>query len=103
MHKLMLSFAPPSDIGTFEDRWSEEFVPAVEKMPGIRRISVTRVTDVLRAQAEVYLIHEVYFDGRQELRSALNSAEGQRAGEVIANIAGDFVTINLAEHLEEDR
>lgn len=103
MHKLMLIFTPPPDRQVFEDRWSEEFVPVAEKMKGICRISVSRVTEVLRANAEIYLIHEIYFEGAKELRSALTSTEGQRAAELLADLAGDFVTISLAEHLEEDR
>ncbi len=99
----MLIFSPPSNPEVFEHRWSEKFVPAVERMQGIRRISVSRVTDAPHANTRVYLIHELYFDGKQELRSALASSEGQQAGEVLMDIAEEFVTICLAEHLEEDR
>lgn len=103
MHKLMLLFSSPRDRSAFETRWSEEFVRSAEKMPGLRRVSVSRTVETLLGPAAPYLIHEFYFDDLAAARSAMASPEGQAAGRALMGFASGSVGLLLAEHLEEDR
>jgi uncharacterized protein (TIGR02118 family) len=103
VHKLMLLFRRPEDVDEFEQRWSHEFVPRAERMPGIRRVTVSRIYGGPAGPADLHLVHEIFFDDADALQRALVSPEGVEAGRTLINIAGSFVNLCFAEHLEEDR
>jgi uncharacterized protein (TIGR02118 family) len=103
VHKLMLLFRRPDNVDGFEQRWSHEFVPRAERMPGIRRVTVSRVYGGPAGSADLHLVHEIFFDDAEALQRALVSPEGVEAGQALMSIAGSFVSLCFAEHLEEDR
>ncbi|MBI3359495.1 MAG: EthD family reductase [Chloroflexi bacterium] len=103
MHKLVALFSPPLDITDFETRWAHEFVPLAEKMPGVRRVAVSRVTGGPVGPAPFYLVHEFFFDNRDALVAAMTSPEGVAAAHGLMSFAPDIVTLMFAEHMEEDR
>ncbi len=99
----MLIFRRPADVTGFETRWSEEFVPKAEKMPGLRRVAVSRVYGGAAGEVDVLLVHEFCFDDAQALRQAMTSPEGQAAGRALMGFAANQVTLCFAEHMEESR
>ena len=102
MHKLIILFYEPPDLDAFERRWSEEFVPRAERMPGLRRVAVSRVLGGLDEKApDLHLIHELYFDDRETLESAMASEAGQEAGAILVAIAGERAQVLFAEHQED--
>jgi len=103
VHKLMLVFRPPANPTAFEQRWSEDFVPLAEKMPGLRRVALARTYGGPRGPTDVYLVHEFYFDDAEALRQAMTSSEGVEAGRALMGFAGHQVSLSFAEHLEEER
>jgi uncharacterized protein (TIGR02118 family) len=103
MHKLMLLFHHPASIEQFETAWSQSFVPVVEKMPGLRRVTVSRLLETLTGRADLYLVHELFFDSLPSARAAMTSPAGEAAGRALMSFAAENVTLCLAEHLEEDR
>jgi uncharacterized protein (TIGR02118 family) len=103
MNKLMVIFNIPPNIMEFERNWSERFVSKAEKMPGLKRVSVTRVYGGPSGEVNIHLVHEFYFDDAQSIRNAMVSPEGQDAGQELLSFAADYVTICFGEHLEEDR
>src|SRR3989304_124734 len=74
MHKLMLLFRRPTSIEGFETAWSAEFVPSAEQMPGIRRVAVSRAVESLAGPADLYLVHEFFFDSLAPAPHAMASA-----------------------------
>jgi uncharacterized protein (TIGR02118 family) len=103
LHKPILIFKPPPDATVFERRWSEEFVPVAERMPGLRRVAVARGYGGPSGPPEIYLVHELYFDGEEALRRAMTSPEGRQAGRALMGFAARQVSLTFAEPLEEDR
>ena len=103
MHKLMILFERSADILDMETRWSNEFVQRAEAMPGLRRVSVSRVAGGPSGDVDLHMVHEFYFDDFQALQNALSSPEGKVAGIALMSFAADNVTICFAEHLEEAR
>jgi uncharacterized protein (TIGR02118 family) len=103
MHKLMLLFRPPPDIDAFESAWSHSFVPAAERMPGIRRVAVSRPLEAVGGSLDLYLVHEFFFDDLPAAREAMASSNGQAAGRALMGFASGAVSLCFAEHLEEDR
>lgn len=103
MHKLMILFHTTDDPLAQETHWSQEFVPRAEKMPGLRRVSVSRILGSPGGGADLHLVHEFYFDDLTALQAAMASPEGQAAGRALMQFAGESATLLFAEHLEEAR
>jgi uncharacterized protein (TIGR02118 family) len=101
VHKLILIFHRQEDPDHFESRWSHEFVPLAERMPGVRKVAVSRVLGGLSPQSDTVLIHELYFEDRGALETGMASSPGQKAGETLMDIAGDSVEILFSEHRED--
>lgn len=102
MHKLMILFRQPEDVVEFDTRWSQEFVRIAEKMPGLRRVAVSRISGGPSGEVDLHLIHEFYFDHAQAAREAMVSPEGQAAGRALMSFAADVATLCFADHLEDD-
>jgi uncharacterized protein (TIGR02118 family) len=103
VNKLLIQFTTPPDVEAFERNWSERFVSSAEKMPGLKRVSVSRVYGGPAGEVNLHLVHEFFFENAQSLRDAMASPEGQLAGQELLAFAAEYVTICFAEHLEEDR
>jgi uncharacterized protein (TIGR02118 family) len=103
MYKLMILFKSSDDSLQVETDWSTEFVTRAESMPGLRRVSVSRIVGGPGGPADLQLMHELYFDDLQALKQALASPQGQEAGQALISLAGEHVSIYFAQHLEEDR
>lgn len=103
MHKLMVLMKASDDILALETQWSNEFVGRAESMPGLRRVSVSRIVGGPGGEIDLHLAHEFYFDDLVALTEALASPQGQEAGKALMMFAGEYVSIYFAEHLEEAR
>ena len=100
-YKLVILFKQPANPAEFERRWSEEFVPLAERLPGLRRVMVSHTQGGPAGPVEIYLIHELHFAGQQALTSALTSPEGVAAGQKLVQLAGSSATLLFAEHMED--
>src|SRR3972149_3922573 len=100
MHKLVVVLRGAAESEWMERRWSEDFVPLAERMPGLRRVLVGRVRGAPAGPAEVLLLHEFLFDDLASLQAAMTSAEGQAAGLALMRFAGERAELFIAEHQE---
>lgn len=100
-YKLVILFKQPDDPDELRRRWSEEFVPLAERMPGLRRIAVSHVHGGPAGATPFSLIHELHFDGLMALTTAMASPEGVAAGQCLVRIARDSATLMFAEHQED--
>jgi uncharacterized protein (TIGR02118 family) len=100
-YKLVILFQQPADPAEFERRWSEEFVPLAEKLPGLRRVVVSHVHGGPAGPVEAHLIHELHFDDRATLTAAMDSPAGVAAGQCLVRLAGPSATLLFAEHMED--
>lgn len=102
MIKLTFVFRRPKHLGSFEEQWANEFVPLVEKLPGLRRVSVSVVIGEPSGPSGFYKLHELYFADRPALDAALASAQGLQAERLLKTFAADITTLLFSEHFEED-
>ncbi len=100
-YKLVLLFKQPDDLAEFQRRWSEEFVPLAEKLPGVRRVIVSHIDGGPAGPVAYHLIHELYFDDKDALTAALASPAGVRAGQCLMSFAAQTATLLFAEHMED--
>ena len=97
MYKLIIIFEESG--GGVE--W-QQFLKLAEQMPGLRRETITRPDRLISGKPETMpaMIHELIFDSRESLESALSSPEGRTAGQFLQSYAGGQVTILTSEHME---
>ncbi len=103
MYKLILIFHETKLGADFLIGWSTRFVPQADRMPGLRRVTVSHVEGGPAGPSDVRLIHELYFDDRAALTAAMSSPEGVAAGEVLVELLGPdagVVDMLFAEHQE---
>jgi uncharacterized protein (TIGR02118 family) len=100
MHKLVILIHRSPQAETLERRWSDGFVPAAERLPGLRRVVVTRPVGAPASAPRFQLIHELFFDDLDSLQAAMTSPDGQAAGRALMEFASAEAELFFAEHLE---
>ena len=77
---------------TFWQRYRDEHMPLIEKVPGLRG---TKIRNVSRRYAgdDLIAVTEMYFDDVEALKAAMKSEEMRVAGENLGSIAPDLLTL----------
>lgn len=101
MYKLVILIEPLNDWLKFEAGWPE-FLAVAESMPGLKREATSRVDRIIFGKYPVSMSHELFFDSMDELKSAVNSPEGQLTGQILQRITGGNFTLYMADHLEDE-
>jgi len=100
-HKLIILFKTPPNPADFQQRWSTEFVPLAERLPGLRRITVSWATGGPAGSVDIHLVYELHFDSLEALTAAMMSPAGVAAGQGLVRLAGQQATLLFAEHSED--
>lgn len=100
--KLVALYQHPDDPAAFDRHYREVHLPLAQRMPGLRRVEVSRVTGSPGGTSPYYLMAEMYFDDAASLQAALQSAEGRAAGKDLMGFAGKIVSLHIAEVIQQD-
>jgi hypothetical protein len=101
MNKLIILIGSIADTPDFNDGWPI-FLRHAEAMPGLLREATTRVHAKLYGEQDIHMIHELFFESKQDLQVALASPDGNHAGLTLQNITKGQVTLLSADHREDD-
>lgn len=99
MHKLVILIESTAD-PAFNQNWPQ-FLHHAERIPGLRRESSCRVTQVLFGDVRVDMIHELYFDSLDAMQQGMASPDGQQAGRLLQAMTGGRMTLLFAVHNED--
>ena len=101
MYKLIIIFLPPLAWTSFESGW-QKFLGMAEQMPGLRKETVGDIDERVFGPPNMNYkkIHELYFDSREDLETALNSEEGQKAGQWLQAFTQGRFLLMIAKHME---
>ena len=91
MHKLIILIESTTTPG-FHDFWPR-FLHAAENIPGLRRESTSRISQVLYGDVQYALVHELYFDTLSALQAGLASPSGKEAGRLLQELTGGSVNL----------
>ncbi len=97
MVKLVALYKKPADPAAFDKAYFDTHVPLVQKVPGLRRVEVARITGAARGEPEFYLMAEMYFDDKETMDRAMASPENVEAGKNLMGFARGLVTFLFAE------
>jgi uncharacterized protein (TIGR02118 family) len=83
-------------LSTFWQRYRDEHMPLIEKVPGLRG---TRISNVAAHYAgeDMVAVTEMYFDDQAALDAAMASDEMRAAGRVLRQIAPGLLTLVALE------
>lgn len=104
MYKLTLLFHDSPAIPDLVERWSREFVPLADRLPGLRLVSVSHVEGGPSGPVDVRLIHDLIFDDAQAMTAAMQSPEGVVAGQCLVRLTKNTpgcVTMLFADHKQD--
>lgn len=91
--KLIAIYATPDDQASFDRYYDEVHTPLARAVPGLVSLRVTRATQRLMGDADVYLVAELDFGNEAAFAVAMDSAENKAAGRDLANFAKGRVTL----------
>ncbi|MBI4532410.1 MAG: EthD family reductase [Candidatus Melainabacteria bacterium] len=97
MVKLIALYKNPVTPQEFDQQYFQDHIPLASKMPGLRKIEVSRVFGAPQGEAEYYLVAELYFDDMDALKAAMTSPEGKAAAKNLMGFAKDLVTMMFAQ------
>lgn len=100
MAKLVALYKKPANPEEFDAQYFNEHVPLVNKIPGLRRCEVAKVTGSPAGECEYYMIAELYFDSMDELKAGMGSPEGKAAAKNIMSFAKDILYMMFAEEVK---
>ena len=93
MAKLIVVYRIPRDPAEFDRYYAQVHTPLVKKIPGLRRLEVTRLTGAPSGASDLYLIAELYFDNAAAREAALASNEGKAAEADLPKFAEGIVSV----------
>jgi uncharacterized protein (TIGR02118 family) len=93
MAKLIVVYRTPRDPAEFDRYYAQVHTPIVKKIPGLRRLEVTRLTGAPSGASDLYLIAELYFDNAAAREAALTSNEGKAAEADLPKFAEGIVSV----------
>jgi uncharacterized protein (TIGR02118 family) len=80
MAKILAMYTKPADQAAWDKYYTETHVPLAKKLPGLRRLELSRGDVVTPVGASPYhLIGALYFDDMAAVQAAMASPEGQAA------------------------
>src|SRR5215467_5173279 len=93
MAKLVVIYRIPRDPAEFDRYYAQVHTPIVKKIPGLRRLEVTRLTGAPSGASDLCLIAELYFDNAAAREVALTSNEGKAAEVDLPKFAEGVVSV----------
>jgi uncharacterized protein (TIGR02118 family) len=97
MVKLIAMYKTPPDIKEFEKHYFEVHMPMIEKMPGLLKTEVSRISGMPGQESKYHIMSEMYFESMDKLNESMASPEGRAAGKDLMGFAKDYVIMMFGE------
>lgn len=97
MVKLIALYRKPADVQEFDKHYDQIHTPLVLKMPGLRKLEVTRITGAPIGESTYHLMAEMYFDSVDAMNAANASPEGKATAKDLMSFAADVVALFYGE------
>lgn len=97
MVKLIALYKQPEDKAAFDEHYQNVHTHLAKKMPGLKRLEVTKIYGAPLGESPYYLLAELYFESKEALNQSMQSAEGKAAAKDLMGFAGKLVTMMLGD------
>jgi len=102
MVKLTALYRKPANPAEFDRYYAEVHTSLVLKMPGLRKLAVSKVKPGVVGETQYHLIADMYFNDMPALQAALGSPEGKATARDVGNFAKDIIELLVAEVEEKE-
>ncbi|EIT85821.1 Ethyl tert-butyl ether degradation EthD [Fictibacillus macauensis ZFHKF-1] len=99
MVKLIALYKTPQDQHAFDEHYYGTHTDVTKKIPGLRKMEVTKIVGSPMGESKYYLLCEMYYDNHEALQAGMKSAEGRASGKDLMSFAGDLVTMMIGEEV----
>jgi uncharacterized protein (TIGR02118 family) len=101
MVKMIALYKHPENKEAFDEHYFNVHAPITEKIPGLRKMEVTKVVgSPMGGEGEYYLMCEMYYDDHEALKQGMRSVEGKASGKDLMGFAGELVTLMIGEEVK---
>ncbi len=95
---LTALYKTPEDTQAFDDHYNNTHTPLVKKIPGLKKLEVTRFSKMLTPgnatlAEQPYLQCNMYFEDMDAFKAAMASEENKAAGKDLMGFAGPLVSM----------
>ena len=97
MVKLVAIYKTPSDIADFEKHYFETHMPLVEKIPGLLKTEVSKLSGMPGQDSRYHLMAEMYFEDMDQLNAGMASPEGKTTARDLMSFAKEYVIMFYGE------
>lgn len=97
MVKLVALYKKPANVQDFDDQYFNTHLPLANKMPGLRKVEVARITGTPAGESEYHLMAELYFDSKEDMQAAMSSPEGRASTKNLMSFAKDVSFFMFAD------
>ena len=101
MTTLLVTYRRPDDgddaLATFERRYRDEHLAAIEGAPGLRSSRFWRVSGALGSETDLALVAALEFDDRASLDACLGSDQMRAGARILREIAPGLATFLVLE------
>jgi uncharacterized protein (TIGR02118 family) len=97
MVKLIALYKMPDNKADFDRHYEEIHTPLVQKMPGLKKLEVARITGAPIGEPKHYMLAEMYFEDQDSMTAAIASPEGKATARDLMSFASTLVTMMYAE------
>jgi uncharacterized protein (TIGR02118 family) len=97
MVKIVALFRKPSDVDLFNDHYRKVHLPLARKVPGLRKLEITRTTAAPIGDASFFVMAEMYYDSMEALNASNASPEGRALVKDLMSFAAGIVTVFFGE------
>ena|SRR5579862_932420 len=97
MVKLIALYRKPDDVESFDDHYNKIHTPLVLKMPGLRKLEISRITGAPLGETKYHLMAEMYFDSVDAMNASNASPEGKAVGRDVMAFSASYITLFFGE------
>ena len=97
MVKLIALYRMPEDVASFDRHYFDVHIPLVRKIPGLRKVEITKITGAPLGDSKYHLMAEMYFDSMDALNAGNASPEGKATARDLMTFAADVVVLFFGE------
>jgi uncharacterized protein (TIGR02118 family) len=97
MVKLTALYRKPPDPAKFDQYYKDVHTPLVLKIPGLRKIVISKVKPGITGDSPYYMMADMFYDDINALQTAISSPEGKATAKDVGNFAKDIIEIFVAE------
>jgi uncharacterized protein (TIGR02118 family) len=97
MVKLVALYRKPEDVAAFDAHYNGTHLPLTRKVPGLRRLEITRITGAPMGETKFHVMAELYYDSVEAMNAANASPEGKATVRDLMGFAANVVTLFYGE------